>query len=91
MAEQGHRVMIESRNSLEIKGGVEHVHSFDSNRIILDTAYGFMDILGEDLHIEELNLEGGNLAVAGNITGVKYSQGKGLKGKSKNVLSRILK
>ncbi|NLK01100.1 MAG: sporulation protein YabP [Clostridia bacterium] len=91
MAEQGHQVIIETRNNLRIRGGVKHVHSFDSDRIILETSHGFMDIYGDDLYIEELNLEDGSLVVVGDFSALKYSQDKSFKGKGKSVLSRILK
>ena len=86
-----HLVTLEARERLEIKGGVVHVHSFDSDRIIVETSLGFLDLVGQSLHIEELNLEQGYLAASGMFTGVIYSEGKGIKGKGKGVLKRILK
>jgi len=91
MAEQGHHVMLEERRRLAIKGGVLHVHSFDGGQILLETSCGFMELIGEELHIEELNLEQGDLTVTGKFSGIKYSEGKGIKEKGKSFLGRILK
>ena len=88
MSEQSHRVVLDKKGQLEIEGGVLHVHNFDSNKITLETTYGFMDLFGEGLNIEELNLEQGNMSVTGSFSGIVYSDSKGVKGKGKGILRK---
>jgi sporulation protein YabP len=91
MSEQNHRVVLEKRNRLEIEGGVLHVHNFDSSRITVETSFGFLDLFGEGLNIEELNLEQGNMSVSGSFSGFIYSESRGVKGKGKGILKKMLK
>ena len=91
MSEQSHRVVLEGKSQLLIEGGVLHVHNFDSSRITLETCYGFLDLLGEDLNIEELNLEKGNMSVSGSFSGIIYSDNQSIKGKGKGILKKMLK
>lgn len=91
MSEQSHRVILDARNRLEIEGGVLHVHNYDSEKITLETSHGFVDLLGEQLNIEELNLEKGNMSVSGVLSSFAYSEGKGLRGKGKGFIKKILK
>ena len=46
--------------------GVEEVESFDENTIVMLTVKGTLVVRGEDLHIEKLSLDGGDLKVEGN-------------------------
>ena len=61
-AESGHHVILEGRSSLAVSG-VEEVESFDENEIVMDTAQGRLVVRGEELHIEKLSLDGGDLKV----------------------------
>jgi len=91
MVEKEHSVLVERREKLTIKGGVLKVHSFDDSKIILETKLGFMELSGEDIHIEELNLEEGDLSAKGRFDGLKYLEERSLKEKGKGILSKILK
>lgn len=91
MSDLNHRVILQERDRLHIEGGVIHVHNYDSEKITLETNHGFMDLLGEQLNIEELNLEKGNMSVSGKLSSLSYSEGKGIKGKGKGLIKRILK
>ncbi len=66
-----HHVVIEERRSLTVSG-VEDVERFDENIIVLSTSKGMMTVTGEDLHIEKLSLDGGDLKVEGSIDAVTY-------------------
>ena len=50
----------QARESMSVEG-VINVESFDSQEVLLETDQGMMIVRGDDLHIKELNLEGGNL------------------------------
>ena len=66
-----HHVVIEERKSLTVSG-VEDVERFDENTIVLSTSKGTMVVTGENLHIEKLSLDGGDLKVEGDIDAVTY-------------------
>ena len=60
------------------------MESFDDREIVLETEEGGLFIRGEDLHINELNLENSSLVVVGYIKSLEYTKdsfsqkGKGL-------------
>ena len=66
-----HRVVLEDRNRLTVSG-VEEVESFDENTIVMLTNRGTLIVRGEELHIEKLSLDGGDLKVEGTIDSLTY-------------------
>ena len=75
-----HHVVIEERKSLTVSG-VEDVERFDENTIVLSTSKGTMVVTGENLHIEKLSLDGGDLKVEGDVDAVTYEDdGSGSRG-----------
>ena len=66
-----HRVVLEDRSRLTVSG-VEEVESFDENTIIMTTVKGTLVVRGEDLHIEKLSLDGGDLRVEGVVDSLSY-------------------
>ena len=74
-----HRLELVGRERLTISG-VEDVGRFDETGIVMTTAVGTLVVTGEDLHIDKLSLDGGELHVDGRIDAVTYedeSQGRG--------------
>ena len=67
-----HKVIIDSREKIIITA-VEDVDSFNEVEVILLTNHGFITVTGEDLHINKLNLEEGQLVVEGKIQSVDYA------------------
>ena len=55
-----HHIILEGREQLTVSG-VEEVESFDENSIVMDTIKGVLIVRGENLHIEKLSLDGGDL------------------------------
>ena len=82
-----HHVVIEDRKSLTVSG-VEDVERFDENTIVLSTSKGAMVVAGENLHIEKLSLDGGDLKVDGDIDSVSYEEESGGRG---GFFSRLLR
>ena len=83
-----HHVVIEERKSLTVSG-VEDVERFDENTIVLSTSKGAMVVSGENLHIEKLSLDGGDLKVEGDIDAVTYEEDAG--GGRGGFFSRLLR
>ena len=68
-----HRLELVGRGRLAVSG-VEDVERFDETGIIMSTAAGTLVITGEDLHIDKLSLDGGELHVDGRIDSVSYEE-----------------
>ena len=68
-----HGLTLEGRKKARITG-VAAVSCFNDQEIILDTVEGELALLGENLHIDQLNLEEGRLEVTGTIAGLEYSE-----------------
>lgn len=66
-----HNVILENREHMSISG-VAEVISFDEREIALVTSGGVLTVTGEELHVEKLNLEIGELSVEGRIEAVIY-------------------
>lgn len=74
-----HHVVLEERRHLTVSG-VEDVERFDETIIVLSTTQGAMTITGENLHIEKLSLDGGDLKVEGEIESLVYEEDRGSQG-----------
>ncbi len=55
-----HHLILEDREQLSVSG-VEEVESFDENTIVMITSQGTLVVRGENLHIEKLSLDGGDM------------------------------
>jgi len=68
-----------NRKLLEVSG-VMNVESFDSEEFLLETEFGYLMIKGQNLHIKNLSLEQGLVAIEGLVNELAYldtnSQGK---------------
>lgn len=74
-----HHVILEGRASLSVSG-VEEVESFDENAIVMRTSQGTLVVRGEELHIEKLSLDGGDLRVEGMVDSLTYEDDGGVRG-----------
>ena len=74
--EAAHRLELDQRERLSVSG-VEEVESFDETAIVMHTTRGTLVIRGEDLHIERLSLDGGELRVEGSVDSLVYEDGQG--------------
>lgn len=73
--EAAHHLILEDRQRLSVSG-VEEVESFDETAIVMHTAQGTLVIRGENLHIEKLSLDGGDLKVEGDVDCLTYEDGR---------------
>lgn len=68
-----HSLNLEGRAKLDVSG-VEDVSGFDENLIVLSTAQGDLTVRGEQLHIDRIDLEAGQLEVRGHIQELSYDE-----------------
>ena len=69
---RAHQMTLEGRGRARVSG-VTAVCCFNEREIVLETTEGEVALLGEGLHIGQLNLEEGELDVTGEIAGVEYN------------------
>ena len=69
--EMPHSIILEDRKKLSVNG-VTDVENFDETMIIMQTSKGILTVRGENIHIDKLNLESGELALNGEIYSIDY-------------------
>lgn len=70
---KSHSLNMENREKLSL-GGVEDVSGFDENLIVLTTSQGELTLRGEQLHIDRIDLDVGQLEVRGRIQELSYGE-----------------
>ena len=73
VTEKAHRLRLEGRSRLNIEG-VEDVSGFDEGLVVLSTRQGSLNIRGEQLHIERIDLEAGELELRGHVQELSYDE-----------------
>ena len=77
MAEQQmalpHKLTLDQRSSLTMTG-VTEVVSFDENAVIVHTDLGTLTVQGQQLQLKTLSVEGGQIAVEGNVSSLHYEE-----------------
>ncbi len=68
-----HKLCLNERKELTMTGATEVV-SFDDTTVVLRTALGTLLVQGQQLQLKTLSLEGGQVAVEGNISALFYEE-----------------
>lgn len=87
---KAHKLLINNRRTGNITG-VNDVISFDISEILLETEDGMLLIKGNDLHVNRLNLEKGEVDIDGNLDSFSYSEVSSYTKKGESVLKRLFK
>lgn len=69
---KGHKLNINGRRTANITG-VNDVLSFDAGEVLLQTEQGILMIRGNELHVNRLTLEKGEVDIDGRIDSLTYS------------------
>lgn len=85
-----HKVTMTNRRTCTING-VSDVLSFDIHEILLETEQGMLMIKGDDLHVNRLTLEKGEVDVDGKIDSFTYSDVSASTHKSESLLSKLFR
>lgn len=70
---QPQNLILESRRALSISG-VAEVEDFDNAVVHMRTSLGTLTVCGEELHIESLSVETGELLLSGKINEMIYEE-----------------
>ena len=68
-----HKLTLNERKNLTMSG-VTEVVSFDESMVVLKTSLGLLTLQGQELKLKTLSLEGGQVAVDGQISGLIYEE-----------------
>ena len=80
-----HNLTLTERKTMTMTGVTEVVR-FDECSVVLRTALGTLLVQGQDLQLKQLTLDGGNVAVDGQISALSYEEPR-----QGSWLSRLLK
>lgn len=67
-----HKLVVNNRKTSTVTGVLD-VLSFDLNEILLETEQGLLMVKGNDLHVNRLSVEKGEVDLEGNIDSIAYS------------------
>ena len=87
---KAHKVLLGSRKTGNFSGVVD-VLSFDVSEILLETEEGMLLIKGNDLHVNRLSLEKGEVDIEGKIDPLAYSEIKDYGKQAESFLGRLFK
>lgn len=82
-------LFLENRKRLTLSGVIE-VISFDEQKIDLTTRLGNLTIKGEGLKMNKLDVQNGDVIIAGDIASIVYN-GKISKKSNESIISRLFK
>ena len=70
-----HKLSLDGRKILTMTG-VTEVISFDDTAVVLSTALGNLTVHGQGLQLKNLSLDGGQVAVEGEICALVYEDSR---------------
>lgn len=85
-----HKVLLSNRKSGSFSGVID-VLSFDVGEILLETEQGMLQIKGNDLHVNRLTLEKGEIDIAGRVDSLTYSDVNAYSKSNESFFSRLFK
>ncbi len=85
-----HNLILENRKKLTLSG-IEDVDSFDEESISLFTDTGMLTVKGEELHINKLSVESGEVSIEGHIDSLVYSDEESGKTRGIGFLARLFR
>ena len=68
-----HKLILNERNNLSVSG-VSEVVSFDDTAVVMRTGMGVLTVHGQQLQLKNLSLDGGMVAVEGNVAALIYEE-----------------
>lgn len=85
---RAHNVTLENRGAAVLTG-ITDVSSFNEQEIVMASDQGEIALLGEGMHISQMNLEEGRVTVEGRIAALEYGDAPSLK--KGGLLGRLLR
>lgn len=73
-AEIPHNLVMEGRKKLSVSG-VTDVESFNEQEVIMASTKWTLAVRGENLHMEKLSVDSGDVMITGRIDALEYEDG----------------
>lgn len=83
-----HKITVDARKKMSVSGVLDVV-SFDAKEVILETEMGVLTIHGDELHVNRLTLEKGEIDIDGRIDSFCYADKKS--GTEESFLKRMFR
>ena len=87
---KNHKLVVNNRKT-SLVTGVLDVLSFDLNEVFLETEQGMLMIKGNDLHVNRLSLDKGEVDIEGKVDSLTYSEGGSGMGTGESFLTKLFK
>lgn len=71
-----HNLILKERKSLNISGVLD-VDSFDDSTVVAYTDLGELTVKGQNLHINKIDLDSGDLELDGEVSSLMYLESRG--------------
>ncbi|WP_313130384.1 sporulation protein YabP [Anaerocolumna sp.] len=88
--QRNHKVNLNARSSATITG-VKDVLSFDAGEVLLETEMGILMLRGNELHVNRLTLEKGEVDIDGKIDSLTYSDNNTYGKSGESFISKLFK
>ena len=88
--QKAHKIILSNRKTAAFTGVLD-VLSFDVSEILLETEQGMLLIKGNDLHVNRLSLEKGEIDLEGRIDSMAYSDVKDYGKQAESFFGRLFK
>ena len=66
-----HGLTLQDRSRMTLSG-IKDVVNFDDGQVVLNTDLGTLTIRGEQMHVDQLSLDTGDLSLTGKIEALEY-------------------
>ena len=87
---KAHKLVVNNRKTSMVTGVLD-VLSFDLNEILLETEQGMLMIRGNELHVNRLTLDKGEVDIDGRIDSLVYSDTAASGEKQESFLGRLFR
>ncbi len=64
-------IVIENRGRISVSG-VTEVECFNEQQVVMGTTLGKLTVHGDDMHMEKLSVDSGDVLIIGSIDSVEY-------------------
>lgn len=83
-------ITLKNRKTLEIKG-IKKLESLNPNEFYMSTSLGDLVVRGENLEMQQLDIDKGNLWISGMIYSLEYLEEKVQKKTKQSIMGKIFK
>lgn len=83
-------ITLKNRKLLEIKG-IKKLESLNSNEFYMSTSLGDLIVRGENLEMQQLDIDKGNLWISGMVYSLEYLEEQKVKKTKQSIIGKIFK